>query len=528
MALIRDDERVLVESVAAMADTNPFLPAWMDHQQAALGEAAVPVDAVWHAPADRGAENPNADAIQTRVEALAPRLRDRLAEGQRASPRELELYESFVRYLLFWRYADGFLELIRRGESGQSTTGKVGTYRRFVGDVAAFFELEGVRWPLDTSAGPLFEWGYQIRRVFHHTFRQIFGGSTAAAALRAAVWESIFTHDVRRYRRALTGRMNDIPTLVTGESGTGKELVARAIGLSRHIPFDPERQAFVEDYARLFTPLNLSALSPTLIESELFGHRKGAYTGALEDRVGWLQECPSLGAVFLDEIGELDAGIQVKLLRVLQSRTFQRIGETQERRFEGKIIAATNRSLETELAEGRFRQDFYYRLCADRIRTPTLREQLRETPDELHHLVLILARRVAGDDEAPALADEVTHYVKRELGADYAWPGNVRELEQCVRNVLIRSEYRPGVVPGGDSGGEWLAALSQGQLTADALLRRYCTHVYAQTGSYEEAARRLGLDRRTVKARIDADLLAELRGEAGSGEAGVAVADASR
>ena len=113
--------------------------------------------------------------------------------------------------------------------------------------------------------------------------------------------------------------MGDVTTLVTGPSGTGKELVARAIGLSRYIPFDAEGQAFADDTPRSFVPLNLSALSPTLIESELFGHRRGAFTGAVADRAGWLETCPPRGTVFLDEIGELDPAIQVKLLRVLQS-----------------------------------------------------------------------------------------------------------------------------------------------------------------------------------------------------------------
>jgi transcriptional regulator with GAF, ATPase, and Fis domain len=102
-----------------------------------------------------------------------------------------------------------------------------------------------------------------------------------------------------------------------------------------------------------------------LIESELFGHRRGAFTGALADRAGWMEVCPPAGAVFLDEIGEVDSSIQVKLLRVLQSRAFQPLGGTDTRRFEGKIIAATNRDLPVEIRAGRFREDFYYRLCSD-------------------------------------------------------------------------------------------------------------------------------------------------------------------
>src|SRR5439155_14349722 len=122
---------------------------------------------------------------------------------------------------------------------------------------------------------------------------------------------------------------------------------------------------------------------PTLIETELFGHRKGAFTGAVADRPGWLEVCPPFGTVFLDEIAETQAAIQVKLLRVVQTRTFQRVGETQDRPFRGKIVAATNRDLAAEMQAGRFRPDLYYRLCSNVIETPSLAAQLREAPDEL-------------------------------------------------------------------------------------------------------------------------------------------------
>ncbi len=161
----------------------------------------------------------------------------------------------------------------------------------------------------------------------------------SAARLRAAVWQSIFTHDMRRYRRTLYEQIGDFTTLITGPSGTGKELVARAIGLSRYTPFDPKTLTFTEDFTGSFHALNLSALPPTLIESELFGHRRGAFTGALQDRRGWLEVCRPLGTVFLDEVGELDASIQVKLLRVIQTRMFQPLGDTTDRHFHGTSVS---------------------------------------------------------------------------------------------------------------------------------------------------------------------------------------------
>jgi len=342
-----------------------------------------------------------------------------------------------------------------------------------------------------------------VRRAFSFIFSNLVGRSEAAARVRAAAWQSIFTHDMRRYRRSLYSRMGDLPTLITGASGTGKELVARAIGLSRYVPFDAEQRRFPVNFAEVFLPLNLSALSPTLIESELFGHRKGAFTGALEDHAGWLARCGQHGCVFLDEIGELDPKLQVKLLRVLQSRTFQRLGDSQERHFEGKVIAATNRDLEAEIDAGSFRLDLFYRLCADRITAPTLAEQLREHPEDLPNMVRFVASKVAGEAEAAALSEEVVSWIDRRLGRDYEWPGNFRELEQCVRNILVRRAYEPGRAPRQGAASALAGELERGQLSAEELLNRYCAVVYAQTGSYVETARRLDLDRRTVKRRVE-------------------------
>ncbi|HEX3126977.1 MAG TPA: sigma 54-interacting transcriptional regulator, partial [Thermoanaerobaculia bacterium] len=351
---------------------------------------------------------------------------------------------------------------------------------------------------------------FQIRRAFHFTFRSIVGGSMPAARLRAQVWQSIFTHDLRRYQRALYKTLGDATTLVTGPSGTGKELVARSIAWSRYLPFEPE-SGFREKWLEQFYPLNLSALSPTLIESELFGHRRGAFTGAVADNTGWLEVCPPLGTVFLDEIGEVEPAIQVKLLRVLETRTFQRLGESRPRRFQGKLVAATNRDLAAEIRSGHFRSDLYYRLCADILVTPSLRERIADSPRELSDLLVVLAQRAVGEELAEEIAREVEAWIRENLEPDYPWPGNVRELAQCVNNILIRRDYRPARLDEESGVRDRLAEeYLSGALTADDLLRRYCTLVYAEAGSYEETARRLGLDRRTVKSRIDPALLREL------------------
>lgn len=358
---------------------------------------------------------------------------------------------------------------------------------------------------------------HQIQRAFQAIFYNIIGSSMPAARLRASIWQSIFTHDMRRYRRTLYRRMSDFPTLITGPSGTGKELVARAIAGSRYIPFDPDRLEFADRNvtaagAETFFAINVAALSPALIESELFGHRRGSFTGAISDRKGWLETCPPLGTVFLDELGEMELLLQVKLLRAIETRRFSAVGDTAAREFRGKLIAATNRDLRAEIRNQRFREDLYYRLCADLIRTPSLKEQLDAAPAVLQELTLFMVRRVAGD-EAEDCLKEVQQWIGKHLPANYAWPGNYRELEQCVRNVMIRGAYQPMVsdaTDGSDDG--FSTAFRAGKLKADDVLAYYAALVYRQTGSYEEAARRLGVDRRTVKARVEAYLEGQQNG----------------
>ena len=202
--------------------------------------------------------------------------------------------------------------------------------------------------------------------------------------------------------------------------------------------------------------------------------------------------------------------MQVKLLRVLQSRKFHRLGDTQSREFGGKVVAATNRDLSEEMAAGRFRGDLYYRLCADIIHTPSLREQLGGSLDELRHLVTVILQRTLGSAE-PELIDGIVCGIDDSVGVSYSWPGNMRELEQCVRNLLIHDRYTPpdAVTPAG--GLQALFSEMQGaQADMDRVMSAYSTWVYAQKGSFEKAARALGVDRRTVSKYVDRELLDEL------------------
>jgi transcriptional regulator with AAA-type ATPase domain len=496
-------ETALATAISKLAYCNPFLPERIECERAVLGDQFVNSDIVWSVGKDAEGNRPNIPRLAEKVENLTVLLRQRLLQGVRTTEREHRLYEDLVAYLLYYRVHSTFMQVVTaQVQKPQAHIAKL--YDRFKEDSAHFLHIPGVNRDPGIETPHLFAIYFQIRRAFHHIFQNIVGSSMPAARLRAAIWQSIFTHDIARYRRTLFGKMSDLTTLITGPSGTGKELVARAIAFSPYIPFDPKTRSFAGDFSGLFHPLNLSAMSPTLVESELFGHRRGSFTGALEDREGWLDVCQTVGTVFLDEIGELSASIQVKLLRVLQSRQFERLGDTKPRQFRGKIIAATNLDLAREMAAGRFRRDFYYRICSDIIVTPSLREQLEQSPQDLKEMVLFIARRVS-NDEAEPLAEEVTTWVGKNLGHDYPWPGNFRELEQCVRNVLIRHEYRPQAYSPMDAAEKLAQDINAGSLTADQLLRRYCTLIYGQTKNYEETARRLGLDRRTVKSKVDAN-----------------------
>jgi len=487
-------ERTLATHIAALVYTNPFLEERIEHERRSIGSAYVASQPVWSLRAD-GIRDGNLDAITARTNALVATLRGRLDDGARASAQDLQLYDDVVIYFLYERYREAILGLIE-------SDARASFYPRFRADVAAHLRDR-------IAPAHLFACFYQVRRAFHQVFRNIIGRTRTAAQLRAAIWQSVFTHDVRRYRRSLYARMGDVSTLITGPTGTGKELVARAIGSSRYIPFDAHRERFTSEVA--FVGVNLSALSPSLLESELFGHRKGAFTGALSDREGFLESCGPLGTVFLDEIGEVEPAIQVKLLRVIQTRTLQRLGETKARSFAGKIIAATNRDLGEEIRAGRFREDFYYRLCADTITTPSLHEQLAGSEDELLHLVQFISARVAGEDEAEALAGEVMRAIEVSPGFSYRWPGNFRELEQCVRSVMLRGTYEPRRIRSGPY--ERIAqSMLAGEVTADELLRNYSTLLYAQSRNYSAVAETLKVDRRTVRAKIDPTLLREIEG----------------
>jgi DNA-binding NtrC family response regulator len=339
---------------------------------------------------------------------------------------------------------------------------------------------------------------FQMRRAFYFISRGLVGASPCMRRLREQLWRAVFTHDLRRYERQLWDRMEGFSTMLLGETGSGKGAAAAALGASGFIAFDAQKSTFAYSFMEAFVPIHLNEFPETLFESEIFGHRKGAFTGAIEPYEGALARCKPHGTVFFDEIGEATLPVQVKLLRVLQDRSYSPVGSRELRRFSGRIVAATHRSLAALRESGAMREDFYYRLCSTVIELPTLRQRLEESDAELDVLVAHLCERISGAPE-PALAANVAEIIRRDLGPKPAFPGNVRELEQCVRRVIVTGETKRAAEPNTDG---LARALESSQLTAAELLEQYCRVLHQRHGSYVEVARITGLDRRTVKKAV--------------------------
>ncbi len=343
---------------------------------------------------------------------------------------------------------------------------------------------------------------YQMRRAHHFISGAFVGMTPSMIRVRESLWNNVFTYDVGRYERYLWNRMEDFATFLVGETGTGKTSAASAIGRSGFVAYDAAKCTFARHFDDLFVPVNLSEFSENLIESEVFGHCKGAFTGAVDAHEGWLSRCVDHGSIFLDEIGELSPSLQVKLLRVLQERTYAPVGGHDRRRFAGRVISATHQPLDELRAAGRFRDDFYFRVCSDQVELPPLRRQIAEDPALLSQLVSHIVSRILGEP-FDDVSGEVASVINRDLGPAYPWTGNVRELEQCIRRVLLTGNCPPLASSVEETAIDPFAMrIASGTLAADDVLSHYCAYLYEQLGSYTEVAARAQLDPRTVKKYV--------------------------
>ncbi|UDQ99214.1 sigma-54 factor interaction domain-containing protein [Lentisphaerota bacterium WC36G] len=506
--IIKKEQLELIKALGDLNFTNPFLEERVELERKILGEDFSYAGTVWHIHEDQQHAEKNLRRIIELTAFHAEDLRNKISLSEKLTKEIVVAYENLIVYHLFEKYRLNFTRQleIKYNQCGftffEDFSSDYNYYMNIISKHKNYLQYDLKR---------TFEIFFQVHRAFHYIFRSIIGSSLAIAKLRADIWQSVFSCDIYRYNRSLYDRMNNISTLITGPSGTGKELIARAIALSQYLPFDDKKLCFIEDYHEKFHPLHLSAMPATLIESELFGHLKGAFSGAVVDRIGRMEYCSRYGTVFLDEIGEINHEIQVKLLRLLQDRTFCRIGDNEQRSFTGKILTATNRNLLQEVDEGNFRQDLYYRLCSDIIATPDLQQVINGSEKELYNIVNFISKRVATDSEAEWLSSDTIKAIKKGVGLDYNWPGNFRELEQCVRNVLIRGDYSPQYTKKITSKMPKITnkeliknieSIENGDLSADEILNLYCHISYSKTNNYVKSAQILQLDRRTITKRV--------------------------
>jgi two-component system response regulator AtoC len=279
--------------------------------------------------------------------------------------------------------------------------------------------------------------------------------------------------------------------LFSGETGTGKEVLARAVHAQ-----SPRR-------AEAFVAINCGAIPETLLESELFGHAKGAFTGADRAKRGLFREADG-GTLFLDEIGELPITLQVKLLRVLQEEEVRPLGESKTRPVDVRVIAATARDLETEVQEGRFREDLFYRLNVVRLRVPPLRERPKDVPLLLDHFIARF-RHTLGKPVRSVTDDALERLVK------YPWPGNVRELENVIERAMILCDGErvtlrelPGnvIAPPEPGGAEVGGAFNLKRARRSAEIEAIRRALHATGGNRTHAARLLEISHRALLYKL--------------------------
>ena len=289
------------------------------------------------------------------------------------------------------------------------------------------------------------------------------------------------------YKRIARVAPTGTTVLIEGESGSGKELVARAIHANS------ERSKFP------FIAINCGALTETLLESELFGHVKGAFTGASHTKQG-LFEAADRGTVFLDEIGETSPNMQTRLLRVLEEHEVQRVGSMERVRVDIRVIAATNRSLQRTVGEGKFREDLYYRLAVVRIGIPPLRERMTDLPLLFDHFLKRHSRRLG---KTVAVQPEVLDTL-----SGYGWPGNVRELENVIERavtlnssgILTTADFRECV----RQSEEIPTRFPKELVPLQEIEKQYVLHVIARCdGNMTKAAEVLQIDRRTLYRMLE-------------------------
>ncbi len=537
---LNPDERTFFKTVYNAAFANPF------------GELRERLDRKIAGLFPKIPRRESADRCIEEVDARIKRLEN---EGrgtiQAFTGKDREIIQVVFLFDVFHKFRERFDKLIMN----QIKAGETPLNVPFAGEAMAMLHQRGIP---EKKNLHYFAFSFQLRRAFFFISNSLVGTSPCMKELKRNLWNNVFTNNIELYDKVLWNRMEDFSTLILGETGTGKGTAAMAIGRSGFIPFDEKKSCFKESFTRAFIPINISQFSEALLESELFGHKKGAFTGAVEDHKGVFDRCSSHGSIFLDEIGEVPGHVQIKLLHVLQERLFTPVGSHVKSRFRGRVIAATNRPMADITERKVFRDDFYYRLSSDIVDVPPLRLRIRQNSCELQDLLSFTVERILGK-KSEELVQKVSRIIDRQLGKDYHWPGNVRELEQCVKRIILRRSYEGHPLindikhtsdsacgQASDSNTRYASASNIGQaynsnarhasgsnigqasdsntrhasgsgmglkeklingienydMDISNLVSIYCKLLYQEYGTYETVARKTGLDRRTAKKYI--------------------------
>jgi transcriptional regulator with AAA-type ATPase domain len=532
-----DPRRLLfLEPVSRLYTTSPFDPAWEELERTAMrigsglhpglrsaepSSAPGPVGEHGERRSSGGELTENlrrmSEAIGTAVAATAGALE----QGVGGTDHELTVYRGAALYRLFDEYGAELQRLI--DEDGVD----VPFHDAFLARYRSLFRHRGMGLSVPEPSH-LLALFYQARRAWYFASTKILGGSKSARAARLAIWRANLARDACAYAGGLYRVMDEIPVLITGETGTGKELAAECVAWSRYIPFDAGARRFVrrprEDYHRR----NFCEVPDELVESALFGHKRGSFTGATADSPGFFGLPRANGSLLLDEVGEIPRHVQAKLLRPIQNREYTPVGDNHPREIQGRLMFATHRDLEIMCREDTFRPDLLERMNGAHVHMPSLGQILAEAPGELRTYVrAFVGKRIDPPEQAEAWTETVVASIHAQR-PHHPWRRNLRELQHYTERCLLGDADPLAPAPATTTPASPPAATTTpppsseilgrrakaGEVTLDEVARAYVTCMYALTGeNASETARRAKIDRKKVSRLLDFDRLARwLRG----------------
>jgi DNA-binding NtrC family response regulator len=441
---------------------------------------------------------------------------DALKHGALATPAELDVYQGLALYALAVEFGPMLQPHIEANEV------EVPFWDEFEKRRLKYFKHAPVVVPGPEHMLSILD---QMRRARHFAETKILGASRLAQAARAAIYRANLPSDLHAYAEGMYLRIDALPVLITGEPGSGKDLAAECIGWSRYRPFDKNARRFVAKYDADYHARSLCEFPRDLIERELFGHKKGAFTGADADAPGFFALARRHGTLFLDEASQIPLHVQAKLLRPLQNRVYFPLGGTTPVPIQGRLLFASNKDLESMCREGTFHADLHERMNGLHVHMPPLRA---EEPEEIEARVRTL---VAAQIRRPDKVEWWTAQVMASIPKGHPWRGNMRELVHYVERFLHNGHAGGAAGPAPEVGVAAAAASAApapategrvvssaavsseerlwqmaraGELPAEEVMTVLVTRAAVNNdGNKAETARKLGIDKRTVARHID-------------------------